>query len=313
MSILNHPLYYIYTYAFHEDEKSLCQLEMRSLFGYDSQTTFLKSSRRMNPSRSPFIKERIEVLYKSESLDGLIQLVEGLEIGEETFKVICLENHSNKLGFKERRFIERKVGLQLKGKVDLLAPQKQFAIMEVDGEWMFGKYTKSDSVWLHHQNKPQNYSTALSTRLARAVVNIAVPSIDEVTVIDPCCGIGTVLIEALSMNINIVGSDRNPLVTTGARENIAFFGFEGEVILRDIRQIKDSYDVAIIDMPYNLCSVLPSEEKLDMLKSARRIAKKVVVITIEPIDSILQKAGFNISDRCVAKKGTFIREVIVCK
>lgn len=313
MSKLNHPLFYIYTYAFHEDEKSLCHLEMRSLFGYDSQTSYLKSTRRITPNRSPFIKERIEVLYKSESLDGLIQLVEGLDIGEDTFKVICLENTSNKLGFKERRFIEREVGLQLKGNVDLQAPQIQFAIMEVDREWMFGEYSKSDSVWLHHQNKPQNYSTALSTRLARAVVNIAVPSINGVTVIDPCCGIGTVLIEALSMNINIVGSDRNPLVTTGARENIAFFGFEGEVILREISQIKDTYDIAIIDMPYNLCSVLPPEEKLDMLSSARRIAKKVVVITIEPIDSILRDAGFNITDRCVAKKGTFTREVIVCE
>ena len=49
-----------------------------------------------------------------------------------------------------------------------------------------------------------------------------------------------------------------------------------------------------------------------MLESARRFAKKVVVVTVEPIDEILIKAGFTIVDRAVAKKGLFTREVIVC-
>jgi hypothetical protein len=50
-----------------------------------------------------------------------------------------------------------------------------------------------------------------------------------------------------------------------------------------------------------------------MLESARRIAKKVVIITIEPIDSIIEQAQFKIVDRCEAKKANFIRQVIVCE
>lgn len=47
-------------------------------------------------------------------------------------------------------------------------------------------------------------------------------------------------------------------------------------------------------MPYNLCSVLPLEEKLSMLKSARGFAGTVKIITI---DSIITEAGFKIIDR----------------
>ncbi len=41
-------------------------------------------------------------------------------------------------------------------------------------------------------------------------------------------------------------------------------------------------------------------------------ADRVVVVTVEPVDEFLLKAGFSIIDRAVAKKGLFSREVIVC-
>jgi 23S rRNA G2445 N2-methylase RlmL len=115
------------------------------------------------------------------------------------------------------------------------------------------------------------------------------------------------------MGINIVGRDINPLVLPGARENISHFGFKTEVTLGDIRAVSNYYDVAIIDMPYNLCSVLSSSVQLEMLESARRFAVKVIIITVEMIDSLIEKAGFVIVDRCVAKKGRFSRQVIVCE
>ena len=157
------------------------------------------------------------------------------------------------------------------------------------------------------------YSTALSTRDARAVANIAVPHPEGVRAIDPCCGIGTVLVEALSMGINIEGRDINPLVVGGSRENIAHFGLVGNVILGPISEVVDDYDVAIIDMPYNLFTHITAEDQLDIIKQARRFTKKLVVVTIETIDHMIKEAGFVITDRCEAKKGTFSRQVLVCE
>jgi len=36
-------------------------------------------------------------------------------------------------------------------------------------------------------------------------------------------------------------------------------------------------------------------------------------VTIETIDHMLEEAGFVITDRCVAKKGHFHRQVLVCE
>jgi tRNA G10 N-methylase Trm11 len=301
---------YIYTYASYEDERSLRALEMRSLFGSESQTSILESSVNVDPSRSPFIKERLAVIFEAKSYHELLEKVATLQIGE-TFKVMYVKNGSVEKTFEKRRAIEREVGLQIKGVADIRQPQRLFGVMNINGRWVFGDYVESESVWYQHQKKPHHYSTALSTRVARAVVNIAIPDPIGIKAIDPCCGIGTVLVEALSMGIDIAGSDNNPVILAGTRENIAHFGFSCEVKYEDLRNITNHYDVAIIDLPYNLCSVISPEEQLEMLQSARRFADKVVVVSVESIDEILLEAGFVIVDRAVAKKGVFIREVIV--
>jgi tRNA G10 N-methylase Trm11 len=301
---------YIYTYTNYEDDLSLRALEMRSLFGSESQYSVLESSVKINPSRSPFIKERLAVILEAESYHELLSKATTLQIGE-TFKVIYVKTGSVEEHFEKRRAIEREVGLQIKGVADIVQPERLFGVMNINGRWIFGDYVKSESVWHQHKQKPHQYSTALSTRVARAVVNIAIPDPTGIKAIDPCCGIGTVLVEALSMEIDIVGSDNNPVILAGTRENIAHFGYSCEVKFEDMRNITKHYDVAIIDLPYNLCSVISLEEQLEMLQSARRFADKVVIVTVEPVDEILLKAGFTIIDRAVAKKGVFTREVIV--
>jgi tRNA G10 N-methylase Trm11 len=307
---------YIYTFACSEDERSLCALEMRSLFGEASHTNVLESPVKIDPSRSPFIKERIAVIYKADSPEDLFTQVETLQLSGATFKVNYVKNSgqskSEQAGFEKRRAIERELGLHINGIADLRQPDRLFGVINVNEIWVFGEYVKSEAIWFRHQQKPNGYSTALSTRVARAVVNIAVPNPNGIKAIDPCCGIGTVLVEARSMGIDMVGSDRNQLILPGAQENMTHFGLNCEINLADMRDITSHYDVAIIDLPYNLCSVITPEEQLEMLQRARWFANKVVVVTVEPIDEVLLKAGFSIIDRAVAKKGLFIREVIVC-
>jgi tRNA G10 N-methylase Trm11 len=214
--------------------------------------------------------------------------------------------------FAQKRAVERDVGWQIRGKADMRKPERVFAVLCLGNRWLFGECTMNKAIWLAHKDKLQNYSTALTTRLARAAVNIAVPKPQGIKAIDPCCGIGTVLIEARSMGIDIVGYDLNPLAVLGARANLVHFGFEGSVTIGDMRLIEGSFDAAILDLPYNLCSVITPEEQLEMLQSARSFAYRVVIITTESIDALIVKAGFVIQDRCVVKKGSFARQVIVC-
>lgn len=312
----NNPAF-IYTYAYSKEEQSLCHLEMRSFFGKDTDDNIIKSSKNIDPSRSPFIRERIDVVYEGEILQDILDQVKEIKMGDQTFKVIFSKINDRKaphtIEYQERREIERAVGWVIEGEADVHHPDHIFGMATVDNRWYFGHYRKSEAVWLKHTKKPREYSTALSTRVARAVANIAVPDPQGVTSIDPCCGIGTVLVEALSMGINMEGRDINPLVVQGSRENIEHFHLQGTVTLGPISDVMECYDVAVIDMPYNLYTHATPGDQLSILKHARRFAKKVVVITIETMDTMVEEAGFCITDRCETQKGYFTREILVCE
>lgn len=308
---------FLYTYAYTEDEKALCSLEMRSFFGYDSDNKILKSPIRVAPSRSPFMKERLEVFFESPSLEEVINYASSISTAGQTFKVLFVKINdlaSNEtVDYDEKRQVESRIGKVIEGEADMHNPEVVFGLMPFEGRWYFGRHLEAESVWFKHLKKPQQYSTALSTRVARAVANIAVPEIAGIRAIDPCCGIGTVLVEGLSMGIDIVGRDLNPLVVAGSRENIAFFGMEGNVGHGPISEVEGQYDVAIIDMPYNLYTSATPEDQLSILMNAYRFAEKLIVVTLDNLDGMIQEAGYVIKDRCIAKKAGFSREVVVCQ
>lgn len=303
---------FLYTYSWEPNEESLCALERRILFGESSESSILESTLEIDPSRSPFIRERLGIICEAAEFEELLNEIHQLE-SVDGFKVVFVQNPDcERVGFKKLRKIEKEVGLHLKGEAELVDPDIWYGVIKANDRWVFGTYARNEAVWLHHVKKPHSYSTALSTRVARAVVNIAAPETEGIKMIDPCCGIGTVLVEALSMGIDIIGSDRNPLILDGVKENIAHFGFEGEVSLKDINDVTGNYDVAVIDLPYNLCSVITDDEQLEMLRSARRFAEKVVIVTLEDVDENVKEAGFDIVDRCEVSKGRFVRQVLVC-
>ncbi|TXK76080.1 TRM11 family methyltransferase [Paenibacillus sp. N3.4] len=320
---------YVYVYACHEDEQALCQLELRSLLGAGVVigARHAVSARCVEPSRSPFLKLRLDVWLEAGSVEELASRVGELTVRGSTFKVVFAETDTA-VSYDRQRDVERELGRHVRGKAQMRQPDQWFAVTELGGRWLFGDCSYGEAVWLQHQQKPQNYSTALGTRLARAVVNIAVPEIAGRRVIDPCCGIGTVLIEAISMGIDIVGNDMNPLAVRGARVNLDHFGMPNVVSHGDMRTLgaaseqgpeslaspEGGYDALILDMPYNLCSKLPEDEQLLMLQSARRLTKhRAVIITTEQIDPLIKQAGFRIAERCMVRKGNFRRQILVCE
>jgi tRNA G10 N-methylase Trm11 len=311
------PHSFIYTYSCHEDEVSLCRLEMRSLFGTDTSSKLLQSPIEIDPSRSPFIKERLQVMYQGDNLAEIVEQVKQIHLPDTTFKVIYVKTNdldlADKQNYDEHREVERELGWHINGEADMRTPDHVFGIVTLGGLWYFGHYRTNQKIWLRHMKKPQNYSIALGTRLARAVANIAVPDPAGIKAIDPCCGIGTVLVEALSMGIDITGRDINPLIVRGARDNIVHFGLEGEVALGDIADIEAHYDVAIIDMPYNHFSSTTTAAQFSILQHARRIADKAVIISIASFDDMIADAGFRIEDGCVASKRSFSRQIRVCR
>lgn len=286
-------------------------MELRALFGQEPGAFALIDSRlRIEPNRSPFVSMRVDVLLAAGTLEEIIARVAELELGGRTFKVQYLKN-GLKRTYEQQRELERQIGGRIRGKADMRQPDVTFGLLSLDDGWMFGICRPADPVWQWHKHKPQNYSTGLTAVVARALVNIAVPDPQDMRAIDPCCGMGNVLIEALSMGIDIVGRDINPLAIRGARVNLHHFGYDdaGLVAIGDLNDINEAFDAAIVDMPYNLCSVLSASERSLMLASVRRISKRAVIVSSELLESEIEAAGLKIMDSCSVSKGAFVRHV----
>jgi tRNA G10 N-methylase Trm11 len=313
---------FLYAYAAHVDEQDLFRMECRALFGREpAGSGAFESGVKVDPTRSPFLKGRLQILREGVSLEDLAELIDGYTPREATFKVVYVKSGED-VPFEERRVAERWIGQRIRGKAEMRQPEALLGIAYIGGRWVFGPYVEQAALWLKHNEKPQHYSTALSTRVARAIVNIAVPAPAGVQMVDPCCGIGTVLVEAMSMGIDIVGFDLNWMAVHGARANLQHFGYLRDaagadraatdvVKVADMRTLEGGYDAAILDMPYNLCSKLSKEDQLVMLHSLYRLVPRAVIITIEPIEEAILLAGFRVTDRCVVKKARFAREVLL--
>jgi tRNA G10 N-methylase Trm11 len=308
---------YLYSFAWQRGEYELSRMEMRTFFNFHVEGNVLISEQKIAPSRSPYMRLRLDIWHEAETIELLVAAVQHVDLHGKTFKIHCLNNSQDAIEPKLTRSLRndymRQIALSINGEPELDQPDILLGLVFVDNCFYFGQLHEGESVWLKHMQKPEMYSTALSTRDARAIVNIAVPYPQGLRIIDPCCGIGTVLVEAMSMGISIEGRDLNKRVVWGSRINLSHFGYEPNVEIGPIEEAKEGYDVAIIDMPYNLFTHTTDDLQQSIITHARRIAKRVVIVTIESMDDKIANAQLSIKDQAVLKKGKFERQVLICE
>lgn len=304
---------YFYALNYPKYEEELCEMEMKYLFNEEATNKYVFSDRDIKSSRSPFIKEKISVKYVEETLEDIVKKIVEDKISYEQFKVCYIKIEGGDVEYKERLQSIREIGLVVNGQSEMYNPEVLLGVTKIEGKWIFGEYEKNDYEWHIHDKKPNSYSNSLGLRLSRALVNIAVDDNINCKLVDPCCGVGTVVIDALSMGVNVKGYEINKPIARNAKENLAFFGYENVITTGDMRCIDEKFDVAIIDLPYGVFSPTTVEEQTDIITTARRIADKLVLVTFEDMDNIIKEAGFEIVDRCIVSKGKFIRYINICK
>lgn len=303
---------YFYNLNYPPYEKALCSLEMKSLFSKEQEEKYIFSNNNVDVSRSPFIKEKLSIIYRENTLMALIEKIALDKVAFEQFKVVYLKHPMDIVEYSERLKALREIGSSIIGKAEMKNPKITLGVTQINGKWFFGTYEKNDFLWHKHDEKPHSYSNALSTRLARSLVNIAVGNDFELKLIDPCCGVGTVIIEALSMSIKVKGIEINKQIARNAKENLKFFNYPVVIDTADMRLLDKSFDTAIIDLPYGVFTSITREEQEEIIKSARRITKKLVLVTFEDMDDAIMAAGFRIVDKAMVSKGKFKRYINIC-
>ncbi|MFT5464967.1 MAG: putative RNA methylase [Verrucomicrobiales bacterium] len=107
------------------------------------------------------------------------------------------------------------------------------------------------------------------------------------TICDPACGAGTILIEARAMfpNAKLIGSDWSADAVAVARENLESAGVKAELSRRDFRQLgipPKSVDIVISNLPFGIRVKIQNIEGLyaQFLAAARKILKPDGVLVI---------------------------------
>ena len=238
---------YLYVINYPKCEEDLCLQEMRSLFKEVPNNKVLISNRKFNPSNSSFIKKRLEIIYKKETLADIIVQLEKNKITLENFKVECIKIQNLNIAYTERLQIQKEIGNKIFGDPSIKNPKLILGITKYDGNWIFGICCNSNFKSDEHDKKPFSYSNALSARVAKAIVNIANEGNPKIKIVDTCCGVGTTLIEGLSAGYDICGYDINPKVVSKAKKNLRYFGLEERVTNEDMTKITTMYDCCIVD------------------------------------------------------------------
>ncbi|MBN2730096.1 MAG: hypothetical protein JXR53_12800 [Bacteroidales bacterium] len=310
----NYSYLYSFNYGYHHSD--LCKLESRQLFDKEEKNKLLFSNIKVDPSISPFIKKRFDIISSSENYSELLKTIKKENIRVDGFKVEYLILDGDSTEYAERLSKIRDIGYCINAVPDYYTPSIYYSLCYYKNIWYFGILIKQKTDWFKHKKKPYSFSNSISIYIAKTLVNIASKGNKTTQILDACCGAGTVILEGCNSGFNIEGCDNNLKVYQHTIDNLSYYNYTANVYLTDIKDHKKKYDSAIIDLPYNLYSQTNDILISNIIESTAKLAARIVIVSIENIETIIKKSGLKISDFCtVEKRGkiNFTRNIWVCE
>ena len=149
--------------------------------------------------------------------------------------------------------------------------QEQYFIFENN----FGRIIENcnyEKIEKRDMGKPvRRESLSISPRLAKILINLSQVKETEI-LLDPFCGIGTILQEALLQNIKVIGVDNDKTAVDNAKTNLKWFKFSDkdyQLINEDSSKVKIQNVGAIATEPDlgELLKKMPNEEKAKQIIS----------------------------------------------
>jgi predicted RNA methylase len=306
---------YIYSFKYDIHNSELCKLESRQIFGQEEKNNLLFSALKVDPSISPFIKNRFEIISSSEDYPQLLENIKKENIQLDDFKAEYMVLNGDPTPYPERLKKLKDVGYCIEGDPDYNTPSIIYSICFHKELWYFGILEKHNTNWYQHKKKPCSFSSAINIDIAKTLVSIASKGEKTTQLLDACCGVGTVMLEACISGIKIEGCDIHWRACRNARRNLAHYNYKANVYRTDIKDHQGKYDAAIIDLPYNLYTFSNDSILLHIIESTVKLAIRLVIVSTTDIETIIKKAGLKVTDLCsVEKKGKkFARKIWVCE
>ena len=215
-------------------------------------------------SRAGMIREvGLHILTLTNDLEELSKAIKDIDICnvvKERFAIRFRRFKAHGKNIDDRRIIDliaTKIIRECNAKVDLSNPKVIVRVIATNGVLVLGLVLGTIDTKAFYKRRPASRPFfrpgALSVELSRVFVNLSRPRRNKLY-LDPFCGTGGFLIEALFMGYNVIGIDLNKDMVEGARVNIEYYGFKNyELIHGDattIPLIPHSIGAIGTDPPY---------------------------------------------------------------
>lgn len=299
----------LYIINYTDEYQALCALEMKRLFDAPFKDVIV-SNCDYDAGRSAFFKAKIDVLAHHHDLQTFLDLVSTVYV--EKFKINYIKSKQDDLSYDLRMELVRSCASRMKGIGCIDEEAIQLGVLYHEGIYYLGYLYEDHQTWQKHLKKPQSYSQSISAKDARALVNIACGK-NDITLVDPCAGVGSILLEAMQMGIICEGYEINKGVAWKANRNLEYFGYPKVVGNMDMLEVDKHYDSAILDIPYNLYSSITKAQQYQLIKKCYDLADTFVLVSYEPFDDVLEEIGFEIKEKCLIKKIKMHRYVYYCE
>ena len=307
---------YIYSFNYNVHHTDLCRLESRQVFGEEVENKLLFSNLEVDPSISPFIKSRFDIHLLSEDYSALLENVKQQNIHFEGFKVEYLVLDGDETPYKERLNKLRDIGYRIEGEPNYDSPTIVYGISFYENIWYFGVLIKHNAHWQKHNEKPFKFSNSISINIAKSLVSSATKGSKTTKLLDACCGVGTIMLEACIAGIDIEGCDINWKACKNTTENLTYYSYTAEVYHSDIKDLTSHYDTAIVDLPYNHTTYSDDGITAHIIETVAKLTSRLVIVSIADIESIIINSGLKVTDFCTVEKrgkSKFTRNIWVCE
>jgi tRNA G10 N-methylase Trm11 len=195
---------------------------------------------------------------------------------------------------------------------DLRDPVHRFMVVATDDGLRFGEVVAStDSGYRVHDSKPWTTSSSLDSRFSRGLVNL-VP--EATSVLDPCCGAGSIVLEAALLGLEAYAVDWKAAMVGMTRENLAHFGYTAEVTRADSREFTHPVDAVVTDLPYGHAIKTDEVVVRGILERCSSLAPVGVFVAPAGITDWLTAAGFSrVEVHTVMKRRGFTRWIHIAR
>jgi len=263
--------------------------------------------------RAAFVHRGVRVITVAESFEELVEEVRvlGSDLDADGFRIDVHDpsGHASLTGIAMVTALADAIPFW----PDLSAPRHRFVVVPTAGDrFVFGAVVaEADAGYRRHDSKPWTTSSSLDSRFARALVNL-VP--DARSILDPCCGAGSIVLEAAALGLDAYGTDWKVPLVGMTRENLTHFGYDGTVVQADSRTHSQRVDAVVTDVPYG--HAIDSDEAAirAIIEQCASMARHGVFVAPTDITAWLTSAGYtDVEVHTVMKRRGFTRWIHVAR